>query len=457
MRKIILCGIVLFSGVITLLGVAQSDGPLVFVEPLAEIPTHISAQQSIVVQFTIKNDDSKLPLPIYPSILDEHGNPNNSIIKRIEIGINHDCGEPGARQLALNESCALTYEITTPAIVGQQVNQTLSIDYWGDAPLTTPITFTVGEFEPFAFVVDKNNIFSCNIDFSQGTLSQCDDSGAGSFSHEPTDIAFVNINGVNYAYIAHVGRAQITQCLQRHNLLQDCNSYDVNITSKNSSITFYKGDRLYAYVTPVAQGSSSSSVYKCAVAEDSGKIENCANLAIDGDIVTFQSFGPKTYAYIGNLNSMSLNKCTVQKDGSFTDCVDPMPPGYYVLNHPAEIGFAKVGANTYAYIAEYGTPPHNTPARRGAISRCTVDIKTGDFVQDSCAHTGQIEVSGIYSPIGIIVREINQTQYIYVADHGSDNQPSTIWKCAIHDAGDLDCKDSGVNHMFSMPLGLALY
>ncbi|MGA2655186.1 MAG: hypothetical protein ABSF18_04325 [Gammaproteobacteria bacterium] len=408
---------------------AYASDPLVFIQE-AVMPDEIHQNDTFTASYEIKNELSTGSLPLTVSII-----PNQGYITR-------NAGGTCTSSLAAKKSCTLIFDISpsedTQTGTSEQI---LSISYDSRlGPLTSDMTFEVTP-PAMVYVTDNrwNTVFACKIlknTDELGQLSDCQNAVVQTQQKAtvfdlPSDIAFVTINDVTYAYIVNLD-TEVTQCTVVNNQLINCALTEL---SSYFSMTINHSDNWYAYYGAMDQ------IFKCDINPDNGDLESCQD-AGTGHIFTntvadvlFQTFNNTRYAFIAHGDNAYAGKgtfmrCPVDVSGDISsDCVT-----WTGFGRMSGITYASLDDSQYFYLMS-----------GGEIAICEVD-DNGDIV-GSCSNQ---QFDG-YSLVGtMMTNTIDGIPYVYFPAGES------VFQCTIGDKGVLNCEDSGADQI-DYPMGVTLF
>lgn len=214
----------------------------------------------------------------------------------------------------------------------------------------------------YAYIVDPGNnvVFQCGVDIT-GNFFNCQQSPSpfNLPTLAPYGIAFATINGVQQAYIADAGSGgsgnfgNVLLCsMQNDGSFSTCSQtpssgapnwipYAVAFTNVNGV--------QYAYVADNGAGTPGH-VYKCSLNSD-GTLANssCTQTPVNDSAlinwypyyIAFQTINETKYAYVVNSSGSSIGniyRCLLDADGSLTDCIltPDLPPSSW---QPSGIAF----------------------------------------------------------------------------------------------------------------------
>jgi len=407
-----------------------SDPNLLIFTSTPSIPA-IPVNAKLNLMYTVENRVSTTSLPIYPYILNQSGQVDDSIIQRIDSAVN-DCGSPGTFLLRPFAQCNLSFQLTAPSTMGE-VSQRLSIDYRGRRPLESPIVFTTTH-PIFVYMTNENSntVTQCTVSSQTGLFDSatCGDSGAGATFNIPQYFVFENNN--LYAYVVTIGTASVRQCHVDNTTGQfsDCSNTGSGFSSPRGIVFQTINAQSYAYVTNFF----GNTVSQCRVGS-MGLFTSCVDSQATGTpfsfpfgIMVFETIGAQLYAYVVSESPGSVIQCPVDSvSGLFGFCVNS---GADHLNTPRGLAFQTIGTQLYAYIANNG----------GGVTQCQINNVSGLF--SHCQDSGATGVP-LSNTNGLAFETIASQLYAYVTI--STGSASSVVQCPVSSATGLFgiCIDSG--------------
>ena len=174
----------------------------------------------------------------------------------------------------------------------------------------------------YAYITNSETsmVTKCSIDNSNGSLSNCVNSGATNLK-QPKDIVFNNSG--TFAYIVNFGANTVDVCnVDRSNgNLSGCTNTKATTLDDPMKLVF-NNSGTYAYITNYSmKGPNSNKVTRCTVGDKDGKFSQCSTQNIKGlSFLTGISLDKSgRYAYISSAFDRKIAICMILDNGKFED------------------------------------------------------------------------------------------------------------------------------------------
>lgn len=357
---------------------------------------------------------------------------------------------PGTYQLNLYATYinnGITYPRTQIGIITIVVDQN---------PQPTP-TPTIINY--YAFIAEKESgVLYCHIQESNATVENCQLESVPFATNrwQPTGLSFTKVQDSSFLYVVDSSsNNSIWKCVvNKDGSFNGCSvAYDY--TSTRGIGDYYQIS--FAWVNGVQysyMADSSTWINKCTVESD-GTFSNCTQYglaistlgALQAYGVTVESINNSQYAYITDIHSIGdschLFKCSIESDGGIRDNCVAINGG--ISGWCPRTTTFNTSDNTYAYVAEI---PQN--GNYGGVYQCTINQQDGTF--GTCTLTPSTSPNW-YPYMSAFIN--NNSPSIYTISRAEDgNNNNSIYSCQIGTNGQINigsCKiqqsNSAINNL----------